>query len=162
MKALFAEELAKFKEKINKKMCQITSTNKMLQQHITSFKRSNEDLIKNCEEKEQYGRRLYFQLKGIPKKEKKKSDKVLDHVTNLFDEGKVIIPDAHCVKSVRIRSYYGPHFSAFGLNTERYSTPLRIQSECGKIRTRITPNTGTFYAVAVMERAHRSVKVIMT
>ena len=27
----------------------------------------------------------------------------------------------HCVKSVRIRSYCGPHFSAFGLNTERRS-----------------------------------------
>ena len=26
----------------------------------------------------------------------------------------------HCVKSVRIRSYSGPHFSAFGLNTKRY------------------------------------------
>ena len=26
----------------------------------------------------------------------------------------------HCVKSVRIRSYSGPHFPAFGLNTERY------------------------------------------
>ena len=24
---------------------------------------------------------------------------------------------------------------------------LRLQSECGKIRTRITPNTDTFYAV---------------
>ena len=44
----------------------------------------------------------------------------------------------HCVKSVRIRSYSGPHFPAFGLNTERY---------CGKMRTRITPNTDTFYAV---------------
>ena len=26
----------------------------------------------------------------------------------------------HCVKSVPIRSYSGPHFPAFGLNTERY------------------------------------------
>ena len=26
----------------------------------------------------------------------------------------------HCVKSVRIRSYSGPDFPAFGLNTERY------------------------------------------
>ena len=34
-----------------------------------------------------------------------------------------------------------------GLNSERYSTYLRIQSECGKIRTRITPNRDTFYAV---------------
>ena len=53
----------------------------------------------------------------------------------------------HCVKSVRIRSYSGPYFPAFGLNTERYSASLRIQSECGKIWTRITPNTDTFYAV---------------
>ena len=53
----------------------------------------------------------------------------------------------HCTKSVRIRSYSGPHFPAFGLNTERFSVSLRIQSECGKIWTRKTPNTGTFYAV---------------
>ena len=25
---------------------------------------------------------------------------------------------SHCVKSVRIQIYYGPHFPAFGLNTE--------------------------------------------
>ena len=53
----------------------------------------------------------------------------------------------HCVKSVRIRSYSGPHFPAFKLNMERYSVSLRIQFECGKIRTRITPNTDTFHAV---------------
>ena len=47
----------------------------------------------------------------------------------------------HCVKSVRIRSYSDPQFPIFGLNTERYF------SECGKIRTRITPNMDTFYAV---------------
>ena len=53
----------------------------------------------------------------------------------------------HCVKSVRIRSYSGLHFPAFGLNTERYSISLRIQSQCGKMRTRITRNTDTFYAM---------------
>ena len=52
----------------------------------------------------------------------------------------------HCVKSVRIRSYSGPHFSAFELNTERYGVSLRIQSQCWKMPTRITPNTDTFYA----------------
>ena len=50
-------------------------------------------------------------------------------------------------KSVRIRSYSGPHFSAFGLNTERYSVSLHIQSKCGKMRTIKTPNTDLFYAV---------------
>ena len=44
------------------------------------------------------------------------------------------------------------HFPVFGLNTKRYSVflhsvCLRIQSECGEMRTRITPNTETFYAV---------------
>ena len=53
--------------------------------------------------------------------------------------------NSHSVKSVRIRSYFVPHFPAFGLNTKRYSVSLRIQSECGKMRTRITPNTDTFY-----------------
>ena len=53
----------------------------------------------------------------------------------------------HCVKRVRIQSYSCPHFPAFRLNTERYGVSLRIQSKCGKIRTRITPNTDTFYAV---------------
>ena len=52
-----------------------------------------------------------------------------------------------CVKSVCIRSYSGTHFPAFGLTTERYSVSLRIQSERGEIRTRISPNTDIFYAV---------------
>ena len=32
----------------------------------------------------------------------------------------------HCVKSVRIRSYSGPCFPAFGLSTERYGVSLHI------------------------------------
>ena len=53
----------------------------------------------------------------------------------------------HCVKSIRIRSYSGQYFPALGLHTERYEVSPRIQSECGKIRTRITPNTDTSHAV---------------
>ena len=48
------------------------------------------------------------------------------------------------VKSVRIRSWSGLDFPTFGLNTKRQGLFLRIQSECGKIQTRITPNTDTF------------------
>ena len=55
---------------------------------------------------------------------------------------------SHCVKSVRTRSFSGPDFPAFRLHMERYSVSLRIQSECGKIRTRKTPNTNTFQAVS--------------
>ena len=53
----------------------------------------------------------------------------------------------HCIKIVRIRSYSGPYFPAFELNAEIYGASFRLQSKCRKIRTRITPNTDTFYAV---------------
>ena len=55
---------------------------------------------------------------------------------------------SHFMKSARIRKYSGLYFPAFGLNTERYFVSLRIHSKCGKMRTRITLNTETFYAVA--------------
>ena len=57
--------------------------------------------------------------------------------------------DEHCVKGVRIWSFSGSYFPEFGLNTERYSVFLCIQSECGKMRTRKTPNTDTFHAVGL-------------
>ena len=53
----------------------------------------------------------------------------------------------HCVNSVRIRSFSGPDYSAFGLNTKRCSIFFRIHSKCGKIRTRETLNTDTFLVV---------------
>ena len=53
----------------------------------------------------------------------------------------------HSVKSVCIRSFTGPYFPVFGLNTERCSVSVRIQSESRKIRTRKTPNMDTFHAV---------------
>ena len=58
---------------------------------------------------------------------------------------------SQCVKSVCIWSFSGPYFLAFGLNTERYFVSLRIQSECGKIRTKQTPNTDSFNVV-LMEK----------
>ena len=54
------------------------------------------------------------------------------------------------MKSVCIQNYPGPYFAAFGLSRERYEVSLRIQSKCGKIRTKITPNTDTFYAVNLL------------
>ena len=71
----------------------------------------------------------------------------------------------YCVKSVRIQSYSGLDFPTFGLNTERYRVSLRLQSECGKMRTRITPNTDTFHAVIVIVSIimimNREIKMIL-
>ena len=54
----------------------------------------------------------------------------------------------HCVKRVRIRNYSGPHFPHSDW-IRRDSVSLSIQPKCGKMRTTITPNTDTFYAVNV-------------
>ena len=67
----------------------------------------------------------------------------------------------HCVKSVPNRSYSGPYFPAFGLNKERYRVSLRIQSECGKIRTRITLNTDTFYELISLENKKNPHKTVL-
>ena len=55
------------------------------------------------------------------------------------------------LKSVRIWSFSGPFFPAFGLTTEISWTNLHIHSEYRKIRTRKTPNKDTFYAVKFKE-----------
>ena len=55
----------------------------------------------------------------------------------------------NCVKRVRMWNHYVPYFPVFGLNTKRYSVSLRIQSECGEIRTRITPNTDVLHAMKI-------------
>ena len=65
----------------------------------------------------------------------------------------------HCVKSVRIWSNYGPHFSRIFPHSDwiRTDTPyLSVFSpnagKCEKMRTRITSNTDTFYVVTVSNR----------
>ena len=60
-----------------------------------------------------------------------------------------IFESPHLVKSARIRSFSGPYFSAFGLNTERYEVSLRIRSEFGEMRTRKTSNTDPFHALPI-------------
>ena len=75
----------------------------------------------------------------------------------------VSIAYRHCVKSVCIRSHSGPHFSTFSLIWTEYEEIdwIHIYSKCGKcgkMRTRITPNTDTFY---VVRGIFRSVQYIL-
>ena len=46
---------------------------------------------------------------------------------------------------------YSIFIRVFRLNTEIYFVNLRVQSECGNVRTRKTSNTNPFYAVTVMK-----------
>ena len=59
--------------------------------------------------------------------------------------GMEMLEEQHWVKSVRIRSYSGPRFPAFG----PVFSLLSVFGPKGKIRTRITPNTEIFHAVQV-------------
>ena len=54
--------------------------------------------------------------------------------------GMEMLEEHHCVKSVRIRSYSGPHFPAFGPVFSLHS----VFSPKGKMWTRITPNIEIF------------------
>ena len=78
-----------------------------------------------------------------------------------INPNKPISTDKNCVKIVCIRSFSGPHFPAFGLNSEIYRVNLRIQSKCRKMRTRKTPNTDTFYTAKIPSKLVKfSVNVI--
>ena len=53
-----------------------------------------------------------------------------------------------CPYSELFWSAFFPHFPAFGLNAERYAPySIRMWENAGKMRTRITPNTDSFYVV---------------
>ena len=61
-------------------------------------------------------------------------------------------------KKCLIRVFSWLYFPAFELNTERYGISLRIQSKCGKIRTKKTPNMDTFHAA--VSTLHSFIKLI--
>ena len=62
----------------------------------------------------------------------------------MFKKDKFALPEK-CPYS----EFFWSDFPAFGLDTEWYAVSLRLQSECGKIWNRKTPNMDTFYAVLV-------------
>ena len=71
----------------------------------------------------------------------------------------LLVKDWHCVKIVRIWSFSGPYFPTFGLKTER-CVSLCFQSECGRWRTRKTPNTDTFHAVWFIHLSFNFVRML--
>ena len=57
----------------------------------------------------------------------------------------------HCVKSVRIQSYSGPHFFRIWTKYGDTEYSVRMRENAEKMRTRITLNMDTFYAVKLSE-----------
>ena len=73
-----------------------------------------------------------------------RKDIVALHIFLFWNDLPYRIMEVHCVKSFQIRSFSGPCFRVFGLNTQIYSVNLRIQSEYRKIRTRKNSVFGHF------------------
>ena len=67
---------------------------------------------------------------------------------NFFRNNQLLL---HWVKSVRIRNNSGQYFPTILIRIFPHSgsASLRIRSECGKVRTMITPNTDTFSFILV-------------
>ena len=60
-----------------------------------------------------------------------------ENVTAKWDISmQIVVTVIHFVKSFQIRSFSGPYFPVFGLNTEIYGVNLCVQYEYGKMRTR--------------------------
>ena len=51
-----------------------------------------------------------------------------------------ILANAHCVKSVRIRSFTGPYFPGFGLNTDQKKAEYEHFSRSGKQKKTLAEN----------------------
>ena len=85
-------------------------------------------------------------------------------VWRVYDElTESLLKSNHCPTAAGKESVTsGPYLPAFGMNTERYGASLCIQSECGKIRTRKTPNTDTFHALSedVFSKKGRMIEAI--
>ena len=90
--------------------------------------------------------RLYFEIQFYFTSDNKKNCTKY----SLYHKIVTYLTMEHYVKSVRIRSFSGPYFPAFGLNTDFYSVNLRIKSECEKMRSRKSPNTDTFQSVEAL------------
>ena len=66
------------------------------------------------------------------------------HVVTIFESTKIDTVVYTAWKVSKYGVFSGPYFPTFGLNTDRYSVSLRIQSDCEKIRTRKNSVFGHF------------------
>ena len=99
------------KSKVSKQHEKLVSQNKILQQQVYELRKLNHDDQANTEELEQYGRRLYLRIDGIPLKNNEISEDILDSVKNLFELTKVNIPDVIVDRAHRIGRIYKDHAS---------------------------------------------------
>ena len=78
----------------------------MLQEHVHYYKNQLNEIKRENEELEQYGRRLCVRIEGIPPVENETSDEVLDKVISLMGEAECDIPEVVIDRAHRIGKGY--------------------------------------------------------
>ena len=78
----------------------------MLKHQVLELRRLNTSNQNNHEELEQYGRRLYLRIDGVPTKTKESSNEILDSVKFLFKEAKADILESVIDRAHKIGSRY--------------------------------------------------------
>ena len=68
----------------------------------------------------------------------------IDYGVGKFSKEQTNFREKYCVKNSPYSEFSGLFFPAFGLNMEIYSVNLRIQSDCGRIRTTKNSEYGYF------------------
>ena len=103
---LKAEITKEIKSEVSKQHEKLVFQNKMLQQQVSELRKLNFDNQAKNEELEQYGRRLFLLIDGVPLKNNETSEDVLDSVKNLFELAEVNIPDMVVDRVHRIGPIY--------------------------------------------------------
>ena len=89
-----------------KKREELESTVSLLQEHVKNFQKHVSILKRKNEELEQYGRRCYLRIEGVPSIENESSDDVLGKVKSLITESGCEIPEVVIDRAYRIGRGY--------------------------------------------------------
>lgn len=100
----FKAEIKTLVDAHKEEVVKLNSTVSMLQEHVSYLKRDNIILSKQCDENEQYGRRLCLRIEGVPvaSSGKESADDVLNIIKNLITEADVEIPPVVLDRAHRI------------------------------------------------------------
>ena len=87
------EVTKEIQHEVSKQCKQLYSENKMLKNQVVELRELNINNHSRNEELEQYGRRLYLRIDGVPTVKNESSDDILEFTKSLFKEAKVAVPN---------------------------------------------------------------------
>ena len=125
-------ELAEVLKEEFRKREELESTVSVLQEHVHYYQNQLNEIKRENEELEQYGRRLCVRIEGIPSVGNEASDEVLDKVMSLMAEAECDIPEVVIDRAHRVIV----RFSTFRHRTKFYRSRSKLKNNV-KVKPRI-------------------------